>query len=156
GCCVKENCLRGICLIRYQSTLRQKIAQNKYINCDLVIINIVSAANHLHSIRYIHNDFNPNNIMIDNASQQTIVIDLDLCKLIGTPRTRKCGTEGYEKVSGIAKCENGRYSISQIIKFIRNHVYLETGKQDQKRESVIRWTIVTIAAIQHPPPIAAG
>ena len=119
GVLVQDDRIVGICLKRYKKTLRDAITNRVLFDKQKVMEDISRAARHLHSMGYIHDDINPNNIMLDEDNR-AVLIDFDLSKKIGDVREGKSGTYGWERKGDSADIENDIYSIGLVKSYIHN------------------------------------
>ncbi|KAI0535501.1 kinase-like domain-containing protein [Xylaria digitata] len=97
GCQSVNNRVIGLCFERYPITLLSKVNPG-YLNksmfirmndrtvtqeqADRYLPGIEAGIRHLHSLGLVHNDLNPNNVMIA-ADDRPVIIDFDSCRVIG-------------------------------------------------------------------------
>ncbi|KAJ6154278.1 hypothetical protein N7485_012647 [Penicillium canescens] len=93
GCQVSNGMITGLCLQKYPRTLLKEInpgslnkrhlRNTRVVGKDYtsILADIERGIRHLHSLGLVHNDINPNNIMIDNG--RAIIIDFGSCRKLG-------------------------------------------------------------------------
>lgn len=96
GCQVSDGRITGLCFTRYQHTLMQEVnprslskrksrstrrATGDYGYMPAGIDGVESGIKHIHSLRLVHNDINPKNIMRDG--DRWVIIDFDSCRPVG-------------------------------------------------------------------------
>lgn len=96
GCIESHGRVSGLCFKRYTSTLLEAV-NPQYLgkvaflssgrelvreNMETRLEGVLAAIKHLHSLRIVHNDINPANIMLDEDGT-LILIDFDSCRYIG-------------------------------------------------------------------------
>ncbi|KAF8574777.1 kinase-like protein, partial [Ramaria rubella] len=113
GVLIEDDRVVGICLEKCKISLKDCIKQKVKIHKNKLLNDIESGIRHMHSLGYIHDDINPNNIMIDNFGD-TKIIDFDSSKKISHPRRGKSGTEGWTNDSDIALEENDFFSLQKV------------------------------------------
>lgn len=94
GCRVVNGRIMGICFANYQDNLMQRVNPSSHMkrtfqynsqtlkNRDDILDGVERGIKHLHSLRLIHNDINPTNIMFDGDTP--IITDFDSCRPAGT------------------------------------------------------------------------
>ncbi|POR37904.1 Uncharacterized protein TPAR_01898 [Tolypocladium paradoxum] len=81
GCVVEDGRIKGLCFVKYQMTLLQRVRDSRPLDVDRCLQGIEERVNHLHGLGLIHNDLNPSNIMMDGDNQSS---STDSCKSEGT------------------------------------------------------------------------
>ncbi|KAG6198424.1 hypothetical protein E4U35_007080 [Claviceps purpurea] len=76
GCIVSDGRITGICLAKYKVTLDERVQDSTPLNKDLFLEGIGRGIRHLHSLGIVHNDINPDNVMLDELDRP-IIIDFD-------------------------------------------------------------------------------
>lgn len=124
GCVVRGGRIRGLCFDRYPQTLSQRIKDRSPLDINVCMEGIERGVAHLHGLGLIHNDLNPNNIMMDGEGQP-VIIDFDSCKPTGKNLGLKAGTMGWEPEtkSSIARPENDEHGVAKL----REWLVKETG-----------------------------
>ncbi|KAI9699357.1 MAG: hypothetical protein M1836_002968 [Candelina mexicana] len=122
GCQVEGERIKGICLAKNESTLKERL---KDINRSLpenLGDGIEKSIEHMHSLGFIHNDINPANIMM-NAHDVPVLIDFDACTREGD-RVGKGGTTGWIDRSfdyDAANPQNDLYGLKKIREALVKH-----------------------------------
>ena len=81
GCINDGGFITGICFVKYQETLSDRLEDSsRPLDPDSCLMGVREALDHLHSLGLIHNDVNPNNIMSD---EQGVPIPIDLIRASG-------------------------------------------------------------------------
>jgi len=111
GCIVKDSRIRGLCFVKYSTTLTQALQDKTPLDRDF-FLSIQRGVEHLHDLGLIHNDLKPCNIMMDG--NKPVIIDFDTCKREGESLGSKAGTVGWTKPSSLARRENDIYSMSLL------------------------------------------
>lgn len=97
GCQVRNGRITGICFNKYSDTLMHRVNPKSRMkrafiydgrslkNRDGCLHGVEMGIRHLHSLRLIHNDINPSNVMIDEDTDKdtSIIIDFDSCRPVG-------------------------------------------------------------------------
>ncbi|KAI0410603.1 serine/threonine kinase [Xylaria grammica] len=121
GCNVEDDRITGLCLAKYDITLSDKQKLGDPIDVNRCLQGIRRGVDHLHGLGLVHNDLNPNNIMMDG--DDPVIIDFDSCRQQGQELGLKGGTFGW-CIEGLshADFENDFDSISKIHDFLmRGH-----------------------------------
>jgi serine/threonine protein kinase len=91
-CTVEDNRITGLCLVRYDITLSDKLKLGASIDVNRCLQGIRRGVEHLHGLGLVHTDLNPTNIMMDG--DEPIIIDFDSCRRQGQELGLKAGTFG--------------------------------------------------------------
>ncbi|KAI0469458.1 kinase-like protein [Xylaria cf. heliscus] len=119
GCLVTDNKIHGICFAKYKMTLTEHLRKGYPINVDHCLVGIENGVSHLHSLRLVHNDLNPSNIMLDD-NNEPVLIDFDSCRYEGEELGLKGGTEGWaDSTVRIASFANDIHSLRKIREHLR-------------------------------------
>ncbi|ELR03484.1 hypothetical protein VC83_00156 [Pseudogymnoascus destructans] len=127
GCQVHNGRVTGLCFTRYAETLTQRVnpghlskddfSRSGPRNPDRVehyLEGIESGIHHIHSVGLIHNDINPNNIMI-TEDDRPVIIDFDSCLPEGSPLgLTKRTFQWHNPVDQISKMSNDIWSLKEI------------------------------------------
>ncbi|KAG6092721.1 hypothetical protein E4U30_005092 [Claviceps sp. LM220 group G6] len=76
GCIVSDDRIPGICLAKYEMTLRQRMKVSTPFDKDRCLEGIERGIRHLHSLGIVHNDLKPDNVMLDELDRP-VIIDFD-------------------------------------------------------------------------------
>ncbi|KAG6190951.1 hypothetical protein E4U10_004582 [Claviceps purpurea] len=76
GCVVTDGRISGLCLAKCKATLRERIEVGRPFDKDLFLEGVERGVRHLHSLGIVHNDINPDNVMLDELDRP-IIIDFD-------------------------------------------------------------------------------
>ncbi|KAG6219138.1 hypothetical protein E4U26_007325 [Claviceps purpurea] len=76
GCVVTDGRISGLCLAKCKATLRERIEVGTPFDKDLFLEGVERGVRHLHSLGIVHNDINPDNVMLDELDRP-IIIDFD-------------------------------------------------------------------------------
>ncbi|KEY63873.1 hypothetical protein S7711_10118 [Stachybotrys chartarum IBT 7711] len=91
GCIVQNGRITGLAFDRYAETIAERFDRCGNISTEC-FQRIQDGIKHLHSLRLVHNDIGPDNIMFaDIESKEPIIIDFDSCVLVGSPLPVKRG-----------------------------------------------------------------
>jgi hypothetical protein len=119
GVVEENNRLTGLCFAKYDASLAQRLATGDITDPDHILLGIKCGIVHLHKLGLIHNDINPQNIMM-TADDNPVIIDFDSCRENGTMLGVKGGTEGWKRdVVDIAEPENDFYGLARIAEEMR-------------------------------------
>jgi serine/threonine protein kinase len=115
GSIIENNRVTGLCFAKYVGTLAERLNDTtRPLNRSLCLQGIKCGLEHLHSLRLIHNDINPFNIML-TASDTPVIIDFDSCQKEGDGLGAKRGTIGWtDEEFDIARPENDYYGLRKI------------------------------------------
>ncbi|KAI1132330.1 kinase-like protein [Nemania abortiva] len=118
GCLVTDDKIHGICFVKYRMTLAKHLRKGYPIDVDLCLAGVEKAVSHLHSLKLVHNDINPSNIMLDD-NNEPVLIDFDSCKYEGEELGLKGGTEGWaDPTARIATFDNDFYGLAKIREYL--------------------------------------
>lgn len=114
GCVVACGRIRGLCFMRYEMTIAERLRKTDDFDKDLCLREIETGVRHLHSLGLVHNDINPTNIMVD-GNDRAIIIDFDTCYRNGQKLGHKAGTWGwFMEGTEYAKFANDFYGLSKL------------------------------------------
>ncbi|KAK5636109.1 hypothetical protein RRF57_011821 [Xylaria bambusicola] len=117
GCLEADNRIRGICYIKYKITLADYLRDGSPLDVDHCLAGIEKAVSHLHSLKLVHGDLSPLNIMLDD-NNEPILIDFDSCQLEGD-ETIKGGTLNWSDCGAkVASFANDEYALAKIRKHL--------------------------------------
>jgi serine/threonine protein kinase len=118
GCIVEKGRITGLCFIRYDMTLLQRVTQDaRPFNADYLLRGIEEGIRHLHSLDLIHCDLNPNNVFL--RGEVPVVGDFDSCRRKGEKLGLKAGTSGWTSEEfEFALPANDQYGLSLIQDFL--------------------------------------
>ncbi|KAL8855803.1 MAG: hypothetical protein Q9178_007567 [Gyalolechia marmorata] len=115
GCISEGGLLKGLCLVRYEESLSDRLRHlDRPLNVSECLKGVKDGLDHLHSLGLNHNDVNPANIMLDKLDGP-VIIDFDSCDLEGgTPFGT--GTPGWIDGAMITKSEqkNDDFGLMQL------------------------------------------
>ncbi|KAG5990454.1 hypothetical protein E4U52_004564 [Claviceps spartinae] len=118
GCVVSDGRITGLCLAKYKMTLEERMEVNTPLDKELCLEGIERGIRHLHSLRIVHNDISPYNIMLDEMDRP-VIIDFDSWQENGKKLGIKKGSPGWWKEdSKYALFENDLFSLSKIQEFV--------------------------------------
>jgi serine/threonine protein kinase len=123
GCVRDGGYFTALCLKKYGCSLQDAV-QNGDCTVDphLVLDGISKGLHFLHNtLNIVHNDINPNNIMLDDDGN-AVIIDFDSCMPIGQEigLFQKAGTFGWtmDPAPVISLPENDTYGLTLISNFL--------------------------------------
>ncbi|KAI1753983.1 kinase-like domain-containing protein [Xylaria castorea] len=128
GCVIKDGRIKGLCFDKYPVTLGKILDDGTPFNKDRCMRGIEAGVQHMHDLGLVHNDLNPENIMIDG--DDPIIIDFDSCKLEGE-ELMKGGTYEWSTDESHSKRSNDHYSLSKIREAI-----FESGLKSEESQEV--------------------
>jgi len=119
GCLVEDGKIYGLCFVRYQQDLVQRMNETPTkSDLDECIKGVESGLKHLHSLGLVHCDLDPMNTMMSD-DYKPVIIDFDPCTFEGKPLGVKAGTWGWiYNDSGIAYREGDLRSLLAIKKYV--------------------------------------
>ncbi|KAG6104175.1 hypothetical protein E4U13_000178 [Claviceps humidiphila] len=122
GCIVSDDRIPGICLAKYEMTLRQRMKVSTPFDKDRCLEGIERGIRHLHSLGIVHNDLKPDNVMLDELDRP-VIIDFDSWGREGqkfAPGMKKSTLEWSINGSPYeyALCENDMFCLSRLKEFI--------------------------------------
>lgn len=131
----------ALCFQKHQTDLRKVVASRKghHPRSDIsanisiseqskvtIMRDIERALQHMHSLGYIHNDVNPNNILVDFSADgevvKTVLADFDACRPIHTKWQHKRGTDGFCIETDDSTPKNDWYGWEKTAEFLGVHV----------------------------------
>jgi len=118
GCIVEKSRITGLCFIKYDMTLSQRVTQvSRPFDADYLLQCIEEGIQHLHSLELIHCDINPTNILM--RGEVPVIGDFDSCQRKGEKLGLKAGTHGWTNEEfEFALPENDQYGLSKIRDFL--------------------------------------
>lgn len=118
GCLVENGKLMGVCYVKYDVDLGERVTKNtRPFDVDLILQGIQDGIQYLHSLGLIHCDINPRNILMNG--EIPVIGDFDSCRREGKELGIKAGTEGWtRKDFKFANPENDYYGLSKIRDFL--------------------------------------
>ncbi|TVY33743.1 MAPK/MAK/MRK overlapping kinase [Lachnellula occidentalis] len=117
GCVVERGRIKGLCFLKYDMTLSQRVAQARPFSAGSFLQYIKEGIQHLHSLDLIHCDLNPNNILM--RGEIPAIGDFDSCRRRGEKLGLKAGTIDWTREEfKFALPENDQYGLSKIQEFL--------------------------------------
>jgi serine/threonine protein kinase len=117
GCLVEAERIIGLCFVKYNSTISKRLIGSSLAEREAYMEGIECGVFHLHQLGLIHNDLNPNNILMDG--DVPFIIDFDSCRRKGEKLGYKAGTFGWALTGAeFAEPENDLYSLAKIRDFL--------------------------------------
>ena len=83
GCVAnKQGRISGLVFVKYPITLGQMLRDGTHFDRQRCLRGIKAGISHLHGLGLIHNDINPENIMMDGVvdDMEPVIIDFDSCR----------------------------------------------------------------------------
>ncbi|KAI0505436.1 serine/threonine kinase [Xylaria bambusicola] len=117
GCLEGDNRIRGICYVKYKMTLADYLREGNPIDVDHFLAGIEKAVSHLHSLKLVHGDLGPMNIML-NDNNEPILIDFDSCRLEGEELIKGGTPKWSDYDAKVASFANDEYSLEKIRKHL--------------------------------------
>jgi Protein kinase domain len=155
GCVLSDDgTIAGLCSQRYARTLKDAVeyASATPSNCPAtlseeldpasILRGIASGVTHLHSLKLVHNDLNPQNIMLDDTNVPKL-IDFDAMMKGSKVFTRPWGRRNSQNV---AMFENDYLSLGLIALYLKGEFPPENRKLDP---DLIEPAIIARKAILH-------
>lgn len=135
GCETKDDRISGLCFTKYKESLMQRLnpgslgkrafAASSHLDqawCNGILTGVKSALDHLHSLRLVHNDLNPSNIMLDHEDTPKL-IDFGSCRHIGeTLRNVGRTYEWYDEQVQYANKDNDLDALSEIGAWMKGEI----------------------------------
>jgi len=120
GCTVRDNLVIGLVFRKYSTTLAHRFDDTVLpLRTDVYLRGIMSGIMHLHDIGLIHNDINPDNIMLRDDDTPAI-IDFDTCQAEGE-KCKSAGTEPWSlEEMEFAVRENDYHGFQKIREALEN------------------------------------
>ncbi|KAI1158894.1 kinase-like domain-containing protein [Nemania serpens] len=112
GCVVRNGRIEALAFDRYTTTLYKMLVNDISFDKSRCMNGIEAGVRHMHGLGLVHNDLNPDNIMMDGDSP--VIIDFDSCKPEGQKLGIKGGTYGYSLDEEYSKRSNDLYSLSKV------------------------------------------
>ncbi|KAF9024749.1 hypothetical protein BDZ89DRAFT_1068857 [Hymenopellis radicata] len=100
----QDGLMTGLCFKRYGKDLHTAVTDGDEIDVDGVIQGIKRGLDHLHSLKLVHCDINPFNVVLGPDSQ-AVIIDFDSCYEEGTEIVGKGGRKIRNDLYGMQKIE---------------------------------------------------
>lgn len=118
GCIVKHGRIAGLCFVKYNMTLLERVAKDsRPFDTNLLLQHIQKGIQHLHSLGLIHCDINSSNIFMNRDTP--VIGDFDSCQREGEILGLKAGTRGWTSEQfKFARPENDYYGLSKIRDFL--------------------------------------
>ncbi|KAF7336543.1 Protein kinase domain-containing protein [Mycena sanguinolenta] len=110
------NHVLGLCFERYERNLSSAVEAKVVFDPVAVIDGLRRGLQHLHSLRYAHNDINPTNIMLDNNALP-VIIDFDSCRRLGE-ELEKAGTPDWDHDRDVSLPENDLDGLEKVQKWL--------------------------------------
>ncbi|TFY69268.1 hypothetical protein EVG20_g3215 [Dentipellis fragilis] len=112
--------LTALCLRRHTSSLADLVQQGAELDAAKVLEGITAGVKHLHSLGLVHNDLNPDNIML-GEDEVPVLVDFDSCGRVGEPMGSKGGTPGWERPWSVSTITEERdiYALELLDRFLR-------------------------------------
>ncbi|KAI1139119.1 kinase-like protein [Hypoxylon sp. FL0543] len=95
GCRVRRGRITGLMMDRYKYDLNEFMRWRNTVDKERFLYCLESAIRRLHSLGLAHNDINPRNIMVNEASGEPVLVDFGSCHKIGDKLTASLGTPGW-------------------------------------------------------------
>jgi serine/threonine protein kinase len=121
GCLVDKGRIIGLCFVKYDMTLSQRVAQDRLaqdshsFDASSVLQGIEEGVQHLHSLNLIHCDLNPTNVFINGDGDVPVIGDFDSCRRIGDRLGLKARTSGWTRNEfKFALPKNDQYGLLKI------------------------------------------
>lgn len=135
GCINDGGFITGLCYVKYNETLSDRLEDSsRPLNPDSCLMGVRQALDHLHSLGLVHNDVNPNNIMLDEQDVP-ILIDFNSCQweggsLYGT------GTPGWTDGSSWTSSErkNDDFGLKQLSEYLSQETSVGHDCQDMEEQ----------------------
>lgn len=114
GCLVQDSRVTGLCFVKYDMTLEDKLKEHHRPLPRDILKGIESGIKHLHGLGIMHNDVNPTNIMFKSDDLTSVIIDFDSCGREGD-KLVKAGTMGWSDDGfDFATANNDYYGLKKI------------------------------------------
>jgi serine/threonine protein kinase len=145
GCILLDGLVNGLCLKRYPQTLADVIPYGSHgdvspdgipfepseqLNRASIVCGIVSGVKFIHSLKLVHNDLNPRNIMLDEF-KNPVIVDFDSCKPVGTSmKGQKSFTApwGRRNALNMALYDNDYLSLGLLELYLRGEYPPSSGQ----------------------------
>ncbi|KAK1973573.1 serine/threonine-protein kinase-like protein [Colletotrichum cereale] len=121
GCVVRDGRIEGLCLERYDRTLADLLREGAlgYDQKRAYLQDVKRGVAHLHSLKLVHGDLNPSNIMVDSQANKAVITDFDSCRPVGQLMGDKAGTTGWGSVDPqVAELEHDRTALQRIEEYV--------------------------------------
>jgi Protein kinase domain len=114
GCTVTDNRITGLVFTKYKITLGDRLKEKlRPLRTEIYLKGIQSGLKHLHGLGLIHNDINPENIML-REDDTPVIIDFDSCQREGV-ECRSAGTNPWcLDDMEFSTAENDSYGLAKI------------------------------------------
>eukprot|EP00168_Porphyra_purpurea_P012380 TRINITY_DN3259_c0_g1_i13.p1 TRINITY_DN3259_c0_g1~~TRINITY_DN3259_c0_g1_i13.p1 ORF type:complete len:218 (+),score=37.01 TRINITY_DN3259_c0_g1_i13:819-1472(+) len=126
GVAVEGGRIIGLYFKKYAATLAECAKKHAVPTGRLAILDALhSALNHLHGLRYCHNDVNPTNVMFDDQGRP-VLIDFDACRLVGDQLLKGCTLSYFDDEQGggerkVARKDLDKRSLSDLAKWLEDN-----------------------------------
>jgi serine/threonine protein kinase len=120
GCTVTDNRISGLVFTKYKVTLADRFEDKlRPLRPEIYLKGIESGLHHLHGLGLIHNDINPENIMLQE-DDTPVIIDFDACQREGD-MCRGAGTYPWcLDDMEFSTAENDYYGLAKIREALEN------------------------------------
>ncbi|KAL9129213.1 MAG: hypothetical protein Q9217_002282 [Psora testacea] len=123
GCISDGGLIKGLCFVRYEETLSDRLRDPKRpLNLSECLKGVKDGLDHLHSLGLNHNDINPRNIML-NKQDVPVIIDFDSYQWEGDIPLGT-GTPGWTDGARITRSErkNDDFGLMQLRNTLLNAI----------------------------------
>ena len=117
GCVASNGYIQGLCSERYKMTLRSAMDEKVALEIPAFTRQLWRAVFHLHDMGVIHNDLNPNNIML-NEHNEAIIIDFDSSDMEDELMKEKGGTPNWSDGWRVCSARNDYLAMYRIIRYL--------------------------------------
>lgn len=117
GCIRNEQYATGLVLQRMSRLLDSWKDTEPYTTRLSILRGIKRGIDHMHGLGLVHNDLNPNNIMLDDISRP-VIIDFGSCSREGSLKDKHAGTPGWFRRSDLSVKENDYFALGLIAKWL--------------------------------------
>ncbi|KAL7006401.1 hypothetical protein EMMF5_004054 [Cystobasidiomycetes sp. EMM_F5] len=118
-----ETYVAGLCFDRHGQDLNKAVEGGRVFSKSAkksIMDDIKSALSHLHSLGYIHNDVNPNNILLPlvEGGVCAVLADFDSCVPVNTRASHKRGTDGFYQWTELCTERNDWFGWEKTAEFL--------------------------------------
>jgi serine/threonine protein kinase len=155
GCIVEDGMIKGLCLVKYDMTLSQRVLHDvRPFKADDYLKGIKEGLQHLHKLGIIHCDIKPENILMEGESP--VISDFDCSRREGEGFGRKYGIWGWKSKyqftmlgrdvdeNGLAKLEEWLVQNSRGSQWSQQSDLAVSGQQDVLLRKSLRIAARTI------------